>query len=198
MHRVIDNTVHEKVGAILVVPAWHHMHWCPTLTRITTAAYRLPLQALQMRIGASSPLPRGFSHLACLVDGSLMPVAHLDGELKDTLNKGTTAQSCNIFNDITGCSLFGSNKACAATIVAQLCHNIPKSCAIRHICDVNHYTPPVVHHSLDRDDLTDIEYSSSEGDNTSDWGSNSSSNNTCLSDFSDQALPQVSVKKLSK
>ena len=198
MHRVIDKIVHEKVRAILIVPAWHHRHWFPTLTRITTAAYRLLLQALQMRNGASSPLPHVFPHLACLVDGSLMHVARLDGEPKDTLNKDTTAQLCNIVNDITGCSLFGSNKACAATTVAQLRHKIPKSCAIRHMCDVTHYTPPVVHHSLDRDDLTDIEYSSSEGDNTSDWGSNSSSNNTCLSDFSDQALPQVSVKKLSK
>ena len=71
-----------------------------------------------MRNGASSPLPRIFSHLACLVDGSLIPVAHLDGEPKDTLNKDTTAKLCNIVNDITGCSLFGSNKACAATIVA--------------------------------------------------------------------------------
>ena len=167
----------------LIALAWHHTHRFPTLTKTTTGAYCLPLQALQTRKGASSPLPFVSFHLACLADGSLMLDAHLEGERNDTLNNNATAQLCDVVNEAAGFSLFGNNKVSAATVVAQLRDKIPRSCTVRAICDVTHYTSPVLHHLLDGDDLNDIEYSSSEGENTSDSGSNSSSNNTCLSEL---------------
>ena len=78
IHKVIDKIIQEEAKGILVVPAWQYHHWYAALAMTSKASYLIPLRALKMRNHPDVPMRRRhFPHLACLVDGSLIPSVDL-------------------------------------------------------------------------------------------------------------------------
>ena len=77
---MIEKIIQDKAKGILAVPGWQYRHWYAALTRITKASYLIALRALKMRNHPAVPMRRWhFLHLACVVDGSLIPSVDLVG-----------------------------------------------------------------------------------------------------------------------
>ena len=183
MHRAIDKMMHDRVRAIVIVPAWHHRHWLSRLKYITKAAYRLPLQALNIRHASEVWLPRVFQHLVCFVDGELLPFKHTSGTVWDPDTPQTAPPLSHVVNSIVGCTLYDNDRECAKAIVSWLRNDTQADNGVRHISDLSSYQPDPRLPSLEADDFTDIEYSSLESDMCFLTSSESSHSHTEQHDF---------------
>ena len=126
-HKVIEKIVEDNTKDILVVLAWHYRHWYAALARITKASYLIALRALKMRNQPEVPLLcRHFPHLACLVDGSLIPsVDPVGHSTEPALASAGLLPLSHLINNVAGCRLFDNDTQCAQTVLAAVTQDTP-------------------------------------------------------------------------
>ena len=144
MHKVIDKIIQGRAKGILVVPAWQCRHWYAALARITKASYLVPLRALKMWNHPDVPMqPRHFPHLACLLDGSLIPSVDFVGHSSEpALASAGSLLLSDLINNVACCTLFDNHRQCAQTLLAALTRDTPRDI----VCTwLHHLTRPQAH-----------------------------------------------------
>ena len=102
-------------------------HWYAALAKITKASYSLPLRALKMRNHPYVPMrPMYFPHLACLLDGSLIPSCDLvRNSTGRALASAGSLPLSHLINNAAGCTLFDNDRQRAQTVFAALTQDSP-------------------------------------------------------------------------